>query len=87
MYEIKQIIIYNNEAKGMFLELVQNDGNNESFKMLPELVPSGFNAHALGLYPGLILTIFMTGSNLFPDASVWVTTYIALSAHVFPSLF
>ena len=37
-------------------------------------------AHALGLFfffsnndPGLILTIFMTGSNLFPDASVWVT--------------
>ena len=24
------------------MELVQNDGNNESFKMLPELVPSGF---------------------------------------------
>ena len=34
-------------------------------------------AHALGLFsnddPGLTLTIFMTGSNLFPDASIWVT--------------
>ena len=37
--------------------------------------------------PVLILTIFMTGSNLFPDASVWVTDYTALGAHVFPSLF
>ena len=25
----------------MFLELVQNDGNNKSFKMLPERIPSG----------------------------------------------
>ena len=40
MYEIKQNIILNNEAKGIFLELVQNDGNNKNFKMLPELVPS-----------------------------------------------
>ena len=36
-YEIKPNIISNNEAKGIFLELVQNDGNNKSFKMLPEL--------------------------------------------------
>ena len=35
MYEIKK---NNNEAKGIFLELVQNDGNNNSFKMLPEVV-------------------------------------------------
>ena len=74
------------------MELVQNDGNNKSFKMLPELVPSGcMYAHALGLFsnddPGLILTIFMTGSNLFPYASVWMTAYRALSADVFPSLF
>ena len=41
MYEIKQNITQNNEAKGIFPELVQNDGNNKSFKMLPELVPSG----------------------------------------------
>ena len=33
--------------------------------------------------PGLILTIFMTGSNLFPYASVWMTAYTALSARVF----
>ena len=39
VYEIKEKIIYN-EAKGIFLELVQNDGNSKSFKMLPELVPS-----------------------------------------------
>ena len=41
MYEIKQNTIYNNKAKRIFLELIQNDGNNKSFKMLPELVPSG----------------------------------------------
>ena len=37
--------------------------------------------------PGLTLTIFMTGSNLFPNASAWVKAYTALSADVFPSLF
>ena len=37
--------------------------------------------------PGLTLTIFMTGSNLFPNASVWMKAYTALSALVFPSLF
>ena len=46
------------KAEGIFLELVQNDGNNKSFKMLPELVPNGCAyAHALGLFsyddPGL----------------------------------
>ena len=35
--------------------------------------------------PGLTLTIFMTGSNLFLNASAWVKAYIALSANVFPS--
>ena len=47
--------------------------------------------HALGLFSnddtGLTLTIFMTGSNLLPDASVWVIAYTTLSALVFPSLF
>ena len=69
IYEIKQNIIWNNEAKGIFLELVQHNGNNKSFEMQPKLVPSWLYAHALGLFsnddPGLILTIFMTGSNLF----------------------
>ena len=37
--------------------------------------------------PGLTLTIFMTASNLFLNASAWVKAYIALSANVFPSLF
>ena len=41
MYEIKQNIIYNNEAKGIFLELIQNDGNNKNVKMLPEIVRGG----------------------------------------------
>ena len=27
--------------------------------------------------PGLTLTIFMTGSNLFPNASAWVKAYTA----------
>ena len=35
---------------------------------------------------GWILTIFMTWSNLFPNASTWVKAYTAYS-HVFPSLF
>ena len=35
----------------------------------------------------LTLTIFMTGSNLFPNASTWVKAYTALSANIFPSLF
>ena len=37
--------------------------------------------------PGLTLTIFMLGVKLFLDASVRVTAYKALSAHVFSSLF
>ena len=37
--------------------------------------------------PGLTLTTFMTGSNLFPNASPWVKAYTAFSANVFPSLF
>ena len=37
--------------------------------------------------PRLTLTIFMTGSNLFPNASAWVKAYTGLSANVFPSLF
>ena len=36
MYEIKQNININIEANGIFLELVQNDGNNKSFKKLIE---------------------------------------------------
>ena len=37
--------------------------------------------------PALTLTIFMTGSDLFPNASAWVKAYTALSVNVFPSLF
>ena len=37
--------------------------------------------------PRLTLTIFMKGSNLFPNASAWVKAYTALSANVFPNLF
>ena len=87
MYEIKQNIIYNNEAKGIFLELVQNDRNNKRFKMLPERVPHGcIHMPCLFVFcfsnddPGLTMAIFITGSNLFPDASVWETAYITLSA-------
>ena len=56
----------NNEAKWIFLELVQNNGNNKSFKKLPLLVPSGCMpmpwdfSYAQGLFsnddPGLALT-------------------------------
>ena len=37
--------------------------------------------------PGVTMTIFMTVSNLFLNASAWVKAYTALSANVFPSLF
>ena len=37
--------------------------------------------------PGLTMTLFMTGSSLFPNASVLGKAYTALSANVFPSLF
>ena len=36
---------------------------------------------------GLTLTILMTGSNLYLNASAWMKAYTALSANVFPSLF
>ena len=36
--------------------------------------------------PGLTLTIFMTGSNLFQNTSACVKAYTALSANVFASL-
>ena len=35
--------------------------------------------------PGLALTIFMTGSNLFSNASALVKAYTAMSVYVFPS--
>ena len=45
--------------------------------------------HALGLFPNDepgFLVMFMTGSNLFPDASVLVTTYrMSNSAYPQPS--
>ena len=50
-------------------ELVQNEGIlNKSFKMLPELVPSGCMPVRLFSNddPGLTLAILMTGSVLFP---------------------
>ena len=37
--------------------------------------------------PGLTMTIVMTGSILFLNASAWVKAYTALSVNVFPSLF
>ena len=37
--------------------------------------------------PGLTMTIFMTRSTLFPNASAWMKAFTALSANVFPSLF
>ena len=83
------------EAKGIFLELVLNDGNNKSFKMLPELVPNGcmpmpwpfFFFFFFKWWHWIDLDHFYDRSDLFPDASVWVTAYTALSAHGFPSLF
>ena len=73
MNETKQNIILNNEAKRIFLELVCPCPGASFFLSNHE--------------PGLILTIFMTVSNLFPEASVWPTAYTILSAVVFPSFF
>ena len=36
--------------------------------------------------PGLTLTIFMAGSNVFPNASAWVKAYTQLSANAFPRI-
>ena len=86
IYEIKQNIILNNEAKGNFLEFVQNDGNNKSFKMLPELVPSGCMSMPWGFFQMMTLCWswpFLWQGHLFPDASVWVTDYTALSVMYF----
>ena len=37
--------------------------------------------------PWLTVTIFITGSNLFPNVSAWVKVYTKLTVYVFPSLF
>ena len=56
-----------------------------------ETLYTASGTHVLPMFsydnPGFTLTIFMTGSNLFPNASAWVKAYTALSANVFPSLF
>ena len=47
----------------------KQDGNKKSFKMLPELVPSGCMPMPWGFFSddgsGLTLTVFMAGSHLF----------------------
>ena len=50
---------------------------------------SGTRVLPMFLYdePGMTMTIFMTGSDLFLNASAWGKAYTALSANVFPSLF
>ena len=69
MYEIKQNIIQNNEAKGVFLELVHNDGNNTNFKMLPELVAWSYMLMPWGFFsnddPRLTLIILWQGQICF----------------------
>ena len=75
MYEIKQNIIQNNEAMAIFLELVQNDGNNKSFKMPHELVPSGCIPLPCGFFQMMTLGwpwLLLWQRKFVPDASVWV---------------
>ena len=57
--------------------------------MRPMTLKLGIQHRVLDSYDdlGLTLTIFMTGSNLFQNASAWVKAYTALSTNVFPSLF
>ena len=74
--------------KNLACMLVQNDWNDKSFKMLPELnVPSGCMPMPLGFFsnddPGLTLEHFYDRVIFVPDASVWVTASRALSALVF----
>ena len=54
----------------MFLELVQNDGNNKIFKILPGLVPMPW-----GFFSNDDLYHFYDRVKFVPDASVWVTAY------------
>ena len=63
--------------------------NQEADDLEAWYTASGTRVLPMFLYgdPGLTLTIFMTGSNLFLNASAWVKTYTALNANVFPSLF
>ena len=63
-------------------------GNQEANDLETWYTASGTQVLPMFSYvdPGLTLTIFTTGSNLFPNASAWVTAYTALSANVFPSL-
>ena len=57
--------------KGFFLELVQNDGNNKSFKMLPELLPSGCMPMSWGFFSNDLVN-FYDRVKFVPGASVWV---------------
>ena len=69
----KNLFLRNREADGL-RNLVYSIGYSSTFNISSDDL-------------GLTLTIFMTGSNLFPNASAWVKAYTALSANVFPSLF
>ena len=63
--------------------------NQETDDLETWYTASGTRVVPVFLYddPGLTLTIFMTGSDLFPNASAWVNAYTALSANAFSSLF
>ena len=60
-------------AKGIFLELLQNDGTNKSFKMLPDLVPSGLIPMTLGFVsnddPELTSCISKFSNSAYPQHS------------------
>ena len=80
MYEIKQNIwsYKKMRQKGSFWNWFKIMGITKALKCCQNLYqvvvcpcPGAFSNDD----PGLTLTIFMIGSNLFPDVSVWVTTY------------
>ena len=69
MYEVNKIykIMRTGVCERIFLELVQNDGNNKSFKMLPELVQSGCMPMPWGFFQMMTLTIFYDRVKFVPD--------------------
>ena len=68
--------------QGIFLDLVQNDGNNKSFKMLPELVTSlGLYMYVLNVkqYTICLLFIRFTARAFRKLLSLFISSYFPFS--------
>ena len=73
--------------QSFFLKHATSDQSDDFSAFIKKIVPirtctKWLYAHALGLFssddPGLTLTIFMTGSNLFPGLSVQLIQHLVL---------